>query len=177
MPTLQKIYTLEITPEKFIDNCSEVELQEVILLANAKLSRHESPVSQKQVAIPSSSSPKSLPKPKPERPQPIRRTHRRWTQEEDELITKLHSTTSLKKIAEKLNRKYKVVAGRASKLGLQKRKSSKPEKDVPMATPINPKPKRTLPPIPEEIQPAKKNMKERSTDCIGAETGFYINEI
>jgi hypothetical protein len=43
MPTLQKLFYLDIniTPEKFIGNCSEVELQETILLANIRLNRLE----------------------------------------------------------------------------------------------------------------------------------------
>lgn len=32
MPKLQKVYTLDITPQQFIDNCSDVELMELDLL-------------------------------------------------------------------------------------------------------------------------------------------------
>ena len=41
MPSITRVFTLEVTPEKFIDNCSETELQEVFLLANAALNRIE----------------------------------------------------------------------------------------------------------------------------------------
>lgn len=37
MPTIQKIFTLEVTPEKFLDNCSSEELIELeLLLESAK---------------------------------------------------------------------------------------------------------------------------------------------
>jgi hypothetical protein len=41
MPTIQKLFVLEVTPEKFVDSCTEVELQEVILLAEKRLTRIE----------------------------------------------------------------------------------------------------------------------------------------
>ena len=37
MPTLNKVYTLTITPEQFIEACSDVELQELEMLLNRKL--------------------------------------------------------------------------------------------------------------------------------------------
>jgi hypothetical protein len=39
MAALQKIFTLEITPERFVDCCSEVELHELRLLVEARLER------------------------------------------------------------------------------------------------------------------------------------------
>lgn len=35
MPTLNKVYTLTITPEQFIEACSDVELQELQILLNS----------------------------------------------------------------------------------------------------------------------------------------------
>lgn len=35
MPTLNKTYSLTITPEQFLDNCSDVELQELELLLSS----------------------------------------------------------------------------------------------------------------------------------------------
>jgi phage FluMu protein Com len=37
MATVHELFTLEITPENFIDSCTESELYEVIMLANIKL--------------------------------------------------------------------------------------------------------------------------------------------
>jgi hypothetical protein len=37
MATLQKVITVEITPDKFVDCCSEMELQELRLLVEARL--------------------------------------------------------------------------------------------------------------------------------------------
>jgi hypothetical protein len=39
MALIQKLFTLEITPERFVDNCSEVELKETALLIEARLNR------------------------------------------------------------------------------------------------------------------------------------------
>jgi hypothetical protein len=39
MATLQKVFTLEITPERFVDCCSVVELHELRLLVEARLER------------------------------------------------------------------------------------------------------------------------------------------
>jgi hypothetical protein len=41
MPTIQKLFTLEIAPEKYVDSCTEVELREVVLLAEGRLGRME----------------------------------------------------------------------------------------------------------------------------------------
>jgi hypothetical protein len=41
MPSVKQIFTLEVTPEKFIEGCTEVELQEVMLLAERRLKRLE----------------------------------------------------------------------------------------------------------------------------------------
>ena len=35
MPTIQKIFTLEVSPEKFLDNCSPEELIELELLLSS----------------------------------------------------------------------------------------------------------------------------------------------
>lgn len=37
MPRISKMLTLEITPEQFVNSCSDVELQELIMFANKKL--------------------------------------------------------------------------------------------------------------------------------------------
>jgi hypothetical protein len=39
MPTIQKLFFLEITPERFVDNCSESELRETAMLIEARLDR------------------------------------------------------------------------------------------------------------------------------------------
>lgn len=39
MPQIQKVFLLDVTPQKFIDACDESELHEVILLANGALER------------------------------------------------------------------------------------------------------------------------------------------
>ena len=114
MPTLQQLYYLDITPEKFIDNCSDVELQEVFLLANARLNRMEKTSSPPPATKPQS---KDLPKVAPKKALPkasITSTVpaarcRKWTSEEDAMLGKLLSEMSGKKIAEKLNREYKTV--------------------------------------------------------------------
>jgi hypothetical protein len=36
MPTLNKVYTLTITPEQFVEACSDVELEELQLLLDRK---------------------------------------------------------------------------------------------------------------------------------------------
>ena len=37
MPRISKMLTLEITPEQFVNSCSDVELQELLILADTKL--------------------------------------------------------------------------------------------------------------------------------------------
>ncbi|UJF29868.1 hypothetical protein L0B70_00300 [Kaistella sp. 97-N-M2] len=44
MPTLNKIYTLTITPEQFVENCSTVELQELSLVLDSELKRRSEQV-------------------------------------------------------------------------------------------------------------------------------------
>jgi hypothetical protein len=39
MPSLQKLFWVEVTPERFVDNCSEAELRETELLVEARLNR------------------------------------------------------------------------------------------------------------------------------------------
>lgn len=41
MPKIEHLFTLEITPERFVEACSEYELNEVYLLASARLRRLE----------------------------------------------------------------------------------------------------------------------------------------
>jgi hypothetical protein len=36
MPTIQKIFTIEVTPEKFLEYCSQTELMEVDMLLNSE---------------------------------------------------------------------------------------------------------------------------------------------
>jgi hypothetical protein len=126
MPTLQKLFYLDITPEKFIDNCSEVELQEIILLANARLNQMEktSPPPSEQPAIkalPEQRSRKAL----PEQTKPTRAAARTWTPEEDAKLREWWPRTSGKDIAKKLNREYKTVMLHAAKIGLRKNKPKK----------------------------------------------------
>jgi hypothetical protein len=129
MPTLQQIYYLDITPEKFINNCSDVELQEVILLANARLYRlvrlaslsekyhnlpPETPPTPKQVAV----------KRRPKSPNPEQFVSKRgWTPEEDAILREMWPSVAGVDIAKRLNRNYKAVMNYASKLGLRKNNS------------------------------------------------------
>jgi hypothetical protein len=39
MPTINKVFTLDITPEQFINNCSDVELKELAILLFKKNNR------------------------------------------------------------------------------------------------------------------------------------------
>jgi hypothetical protein len=124
MPTLQQIYTLDVTPEKFVDNCSDVELQEIILLANAKLSRHETSAPAQVHAKKLPLSPKQAAgKRRPKSPNPEQSVRKRpfWTPEEDAILREMWPSTSGTAIAKHLDRNYKVVMARASKLGLRKR--------------------------------------------------------
>lgn len=41
MPRIQNLFTLDVTPEKFIEACSDVELQETYYLAYNRLRRLE----------------------------------------------------------------------------------------------------------------------------------------
>jgi hypothetical protein len=118
MPILQKIFTLEISPEKFIDSCSDVELQEVFLLADAKLSRRGAiPVPATQIQA------KAL----PAGPEPAQRAPRKrgWTDEDDAKLRELWPTCTGAEATRALKRNYKTVASRAIVLGLRKRKPSK----------------------------------------------------
>ncbi len=49
----------------------------------------------------------------------------RWTDEEDAILKDLHSTSSMKHVAEKLGRTTSEVIGRAWRLGLKKRQNHK----------------------------------------------------
>jgi hypothetical protein len=41
MPTIQKVFTLEVSPAKFVESCTRAELYEVLLLASGRLQRLE----------------------------------------------------------------------------------------------------------------------------------------
>lgn len=41
MPKIEKIFTLEITPEKFVSACSNIELQELSLLLDKEFARRK----------------------------------------------------------------------------------------------------------------------------------------
>jgi hypothetical protein len=49
MPTIQKIFVLEISPEQFIKNCTETELRETLLLVERELRHLEQANRQAQV--------------------------------------------------------------------------------------------------------------------------------
>jgi hypothetical protein len=158
MPTLQKIFTLEITPEKFVDNCSDVELQEVILLANKKLSYYDAtPVAEEskeskvnkdnKVCKDNKEALKGLPK------SPKGKSGR-WTAHEDATLREMWPNMAVLNIAFKMKRGYNSVMGRANRLGLSKRA------------------RRT------DALPAPKSKKVgRATDCIGIETGLKNTEL
>jgi hypothetical protein len=156
MPTLQKLFYLEITSEKFIDNCSAVELQEVILLANEKLSR----LIPETLAAPAEAVvlkplPPSLRAKRSNLPTAtvpiVSGSKRKWTSDEEATLRLLWPSTPGKKIAKKLGRPYKSVMTRASKLGLSKNKKREaktrqqpppelePELETAPAVPIVPK--------------------------------------
>lgn len=44
MPTMNKIFTLTITPEQFLESCSALELQELSLLIDAEIQRRSEQV-------------------------------------------------------------------------------------------------------------------------------------
>jgi hypothetical protein len=163
MSTLQKIVTLDITPEQFINNCSPVELQEIILLACYKIFQIKAPATTREAPLirtrpdpdlsspPPPLSPPSFELPEPsgapikERPAATgapapRQLSQRWSPKEDEIIRKRWRTTTGVQLAQELNRDYKSLMAHAAALGLKK--NAKP------ATPIK---------------------AQRHTDCIGAE--------
>jgi hypothetical protein len=172
MPTLQRIFTLEITPEKFVDNCSEVELEEVILLANKRLSYYdvirvaeESKVNGKsgewrvesgelaeagaQSIIKQINSSTVQQKGGVEGlPKSAKGKSGGWTEREDGMLRELWPDMAVLDIAFKMKRGYNSVMGRAYRLGLSKQKSNKEGK-------------------------YSKGFKERATDCIGRETKAY----
>jgi hypothetical protein len=113
MPTLQQLYYLEISPEKFISKCSEVELQEIILLANARLRRDE--------ASPAAPEPAPLSVAAPVKARPKTRSNA-WTPEEDALIRKLYPTTPTKTLAEQMNyrRSTHSIVQHANTIGVSK---------------------------------------------------------
>ena len=125
MPTLQQIYYLDITPEKFIDNCSAVELQEVLLLANARLNRMGETSSPPPVklhhALPKVTPKKALPKASTA---PAARG-RKWMPDEEETLRRLWPNMKGTEIAKKLGREYKTVMSRAGKFGLAKNNTKK----------------------------------------------------
>lgn len=41
MPKIEKLYTLEITPERFVEACSDSELYELYLLIDSEVLRRE----------------------------------------------------------------------------------------------------------------------------------------
>ena len=152
MPTLQQIYRLDITPEKFIDNCSEVELQEVILLAGARLNRMETAPPPPRKELPRKELPppalKEPPLKEPPRKEPPPARKSTWTPQDDERLRNLWDSHTGVEIAATLCQNYKYVMARASKLGLRKW----------------PKPKK---------KPGAPHV--RTTDTIGAETNLFIN--
>jgi hypothetical protein len=163
MPTLQQVYTLDVTPDKFIDNCSDVELQEVILLANAKLSRHET-------LAPAQVHAKKLPPPKqvavkrrPKSPNPEQSVRKRpfWTPEEDATLREMWPSASGMDIAKHLNREYKTLMMHASKLGLRKN-SSPTRKEVARQEPEpTPEAEDITPPAAPDLKPKKKMISVR----------------
>jgi hypothetical protein len=155
MPKLQQVFYIDITPEKFIDNCSDVELQEVVLLINAKLSRlgREVPPAPEPVAV-------DFQPPQPRKALlkdpavPATKKYKPWTAEEDAILRELWDITPGTEIAKKLNRGYKVLMRHASKLGLNKNNSCEKLTGGRQPEPHGEKP-------------------ERHTDCFGAEIGLY----
>ncbi|MBO2546070.1 hypothetical protein J0871_16760 [Salegentibacter sp. BDJ18] len=49
MPRIQKAYTLDISPEQFLNNCSGTELQEIALLINTN--RYQSKMQDDEVSF------------------------------------------------------------------------------------------------------------------------------
>lgn len=41
MPKIERIFTLEITPERFVDACSDIEIQELALLIDKEWTRRK----------------------------------------------------------------------------------------------------------------------------------------
>ena len=161
MPTLQQLYYLDITPEKFIDNCSAVELQEVILLANARLNRMEKTASPPPAAptavkaLPKVAPKKALPKASTTPTVPVARG-RKWTPDEEETLRRLWPNMKGTEIAKKLGREYKTVMSRAGKFGLAKNNTKKCRVKALPKPPPEPKPKKDAPAGPFVSVPKKK---------------------
>ncbi len=134
MPRVTQIFILEVTPVKFIDNCSAVELQEVILLANARLDRLE------QASNPQRGEQKSADDlleldwaeqvqepaalPIGEQTEKVKEKSY-WTPEEDGQLRKLYPTTKAKDLALQMNRSNRAITQRAGLLGIGKNKKGK----------------------------------------------------
>jgi hypothetical protein len=109
MVLLQKVMKIDITSKKFVDNCTNIELQELIAIAKEKLSRGgvktQEPITGK-----------SLKK-------------RNWSEQENALLRELYPIMRGADVAKKLNRSYKSVMLYASKLGLHKKTG--PQRQLP----------------------------------------------
>jgi hypothetical protein len=96
MPTIQRIFTLEVAPEKYVDSCTEAELQAVMLLASARLEILQAPAPAPQAAAPSG------------------RGKRVWTKERLQQL----STMSAAEAAERFGVTITAVHSQRSRLGL-----------------------------------------------------------
>ena len=139
MPTIQRVFTLEVTPEKFIDNCSSADLQITIMLAEKKLQRINPDVQEVTDEI------VKMPNPLPERPTPPElpllppppvltvpqkpqkkgKQSKSWTEYEVELLKQLYHTTPLADISAKFGRPGNAIMQKAAKLSLRKYKERK----------------------------------------------------
>lgn len=109
MPWFETIKTIEITPEKFVDSCLYDELQEVILLANKKLSLYNATVAEEKKPEKA-----LLKKPK------TKKKLLRWTPEEETILRELWPNMRGQDVAFKLKKSYRSVMQYANRLGLSK---------------------------------------------------------
>jgi hypothetical protein len=119
MPTLQRVFTLEISPEKFVDNCTEVELQEVIMLAEKKL-RRERRNSDVREDLPKNP-PKTLPAVRGSSAAPKQKmANKPWTKRDIEVLRRRYPVDSNEDIAAELGRNAYSITNKASELKIKK---------------------------------------------------------
>ncbi|MDR3350729.1 MAG: hypothetical protein LBN98_03645 [Prevotellaceae bacterium] len=174
MATLQRVLFIDITADKFIDNCSIDELREVIMLANTRLLR----------GTPGPVAGKALPVavPKTARAKAGAKKTAGWAPEEEAMLRELWPAMCGFEIAEKLHRDYKTVMGYAKKIGLCK-KPGRQAVAHRQAAPAPAKEKEEKPgrqrATHRQVAPApvKQRDVERHTDCIGAEIGIKSKKL
>ena len=106
MPSIQKLFYIDITLERFVDNCSDVELQELILLAASRLRRNEPAPSR---------TPKNRRPAIPEK----RKGKVRRTAEDDAFLRKNLPSATVEELAELMNRSVRCIYSHVKKLKIK----------------------------------------------------------